>query len=470
MSEVKVNKISPRTNCGTVTLGDSGDTIALGAGASQTGFGSTGGISWQTSIKTTDFTAVSNEGYFVNTSGGSDITVTLPASPSAGNVVAIKDYARTFGTNKVILDRNGSNMDGSAVNTNLTQTGSSIICVFMDSTKGWSFINEDTTTEMGASFVTATGGTTSNSPCGNFKIHTFTGPGTFCVSSAGAPSGSNTVEILAVGAGGGGGGDNGGGGGGGAVGHNPSVPVSVQGYPIVIGAGGPGGAGYPDPSGCGSTGTAVTFFGNTIRAGSGGKGSCSPGTIPGTYSNGGGGAGVTDGPPGSAVANGVTGVSHPAISGYTISGGNTGGTARNNSSPGNPGPGNLAGGGAGAGANGTSPCSSSLAGAGGAGVPNNICGGSYSWGGGGGGGTNCGTAGAGGIGGGGGGGGPPSSAPSVGAGGAGLNSGAPGVIPTRAGGAGGDNTGGGGGGSGRVSTAAGGNGGSGVVIIKYRFQ
>ncbi len=27
MSEVKVNKISPRTNCGTVTLGDSGDTF-----------------------------------------------------------------------------------------------------------------------------------------------------------------------------------------------------------------------------------------------------------------------------------------------------------------------------------------------------------------------------------------------------------------------------------------------------------
>ena len=26
MSEIKVNKISPRTNCGTVQLGDSGDT------------------------------------------------------------------------------------------------------------------------------------------------------------------------------------------------------------------------------------------------------------------------------------------------------------------------------------------------------------------------------------------------------------------------------------------------------------
>ena len=29
MSEIKVNKISPRTNCGTTTLGDSGDTILV---------------------------------------------------------------------------------------------------------------------------------------------------------------------------------------------------------------------------------------------------------------------------------------------------------------------------------------------------------------------------------------------------------------------------------------------------------
>ena len=29
MSEIKVNKISPRTNCGTTTLGDSGDTITI---------------------------------------------------------------------------------------------------------------------------------------------------------------------------------------------------------------------------------------------------------------------------------------------------------------------------------------------------------------------------------------------------------------------------------------------------------
>ena len=78
MSEVKVNKISPRTNCGTVQLGDSGDTITIPAGATitnngtQTGFGRTGTVDWQTgSIKTANFTAVNLvKVIFVNTSGG----------------------------------------------------------------------------------------------------------------------------------------------------------------------------------------------------------------------------------------------------------------------------------------------------------------------------------------------------------------------------------------------------------------
>ena len=45
-------------------------------------------------------------------------------------------------------------------------------------------------------FVTATGGTVTT--CGDFKIHTFTGPGTFCVSCAGDDVGSNSVEYMIV--------------------------------------------------------------------------------------------------------------------------------------------------------------------------------------------------------------------------------------------------------------------------------
>jgi len=262
MSEVKVNKISPRTNCGTVQLGDSGDTITIPAGATivnngtQTGFGRTGTVDWDTTAKTAAFTAVSGNGYFVNTTSGA-ITVTLPASPSAGDIVAVADYAGTSNTNNITIGRNSSNINGSASDIILSINGKSITLVYVDGTQGWKITdNADQTTE-GPAFVTATGGTIST--CGDYKIHTFTGPGTFCVSCAGNPEGSTQVDYLVVAGGGSGGrGDNvHGGGGGGAGGFrfaSPSLapvcypakplaapaalPVTVQGYPVTVGAGG----------------------------------------------------------------------------------------------------------------------------------------------------------------------------------------------------------------------------------------
>ena len=102
MSEVKVNKISPRSGTD-LTLGDSGDTFTVPSGATltvasgatinnqgtATNFGATGSASWNTTVKTGDFTAVAGEGYFVNTTSGA-INVTLPAG-TAGAVIAIKD-------------------------------------------------------------------------------------------------------------------------------------------------------------------------------------------------------------------------------------------------------------------------------------------------------------------------------------------------------------------------------------------
>ena len=78
MSTIKVNTVTKRTGS-TLTLGESGTTVTLACGATQTGFGRTGTVDWQTSsIKTATFTAVSGEGYFVNTTGGT-VTVNLPA-------------------------------------------------------------------------------------------------------------------------------------------------------------------------------------------------------------------------------------------------------------------------------------------------------------------------------------------------------------------------------------------------------
>ena len=211
MSEVKVNKISPRTACGTVTLGDSGDTFTIPSGATinnqgtATNFGATGSASWNTTVKTGDFTAVAGEGYFVNTTSG-EIDVTLPAG-TAGAVVAVKDYANTFDTNAVTLVRNGSDkIGGVAVDATLSTEGLAVTLVFVDATKGWLVTDNGTQdTASTAQYVTATGGTITCS--GDYRIHTFTGPGAFCVSNAGNVCGSNLVDYMVVAGGGGSGGN-----------------------------------------------------------------------------------------------------------------------------------------------------------------------------------------------------------------------------------------------------------------------
>ena len=149
MSEVKVNKISPRSGTG-VQLGDSGDTftvpsggaitIASGATITNSGtavnFGATGSASWTSTIKTATFTAVAGEGYFCNTTSGG-FTVNLPAG-TAGAVVAVKDYANTFDSNNLVISPNGSDkIGGSTDDVTLSTEGIAITLVFTDATRGW---------------------------------------------------------------------------------------------------------------------------------------------------------------------------------------------------------------------------------------------------------------------------------------------------------------------------------------------
>ena len=91
----------------TVTLGRCGGTVALASGASQTGFGRTGTVDWQTgSIKTSTFTAVSGQGFFADTSSGA-FTMNLPAG-TAGAIVSVADYTNTFQTNSLTITPNGT--------------------------------------------------------------------------------------------------------------------------------------------------------------------------------------------------------------------------------------------------------------------------------------------------------------------------------------------------------------------------
>jgi hypothetical protein len=51
MSKIEVNAVEPQSGT-TLTLGASGDTVALAAGALQTGFGRTGTVDWSSTIRT----------------------------------------------------------------------------------------------------------------------------------------------------------------------------------------------------------------------------------------------------------------------------------------------------------------------------------------------------------------------------------------------------------------------------------
>jgi hypothetical protein len=199
MSKIEVNQIS--SQCGsTLTIGQSGDTVTLACGATQTGFGRTGTVDWCTTAKTAPFTGVSGKGYFVNTTCGA-VTVTLPATPTAGDIISVKDYARTAATNNINFCRNGSKMDGDCASGSITTDGESTTLIYVDGTQGWTSILDSTTNTYGAAYIIATGGTIVT--CGDYKTHIFTADGCFSVSTAGNPAGSDTVDYLVVAGGGG---------------------------------------------------------------------------------------------------------------------------------------------------------------------------------------------------------------------------------------------------------------------------
>ena len=344
MSEVKVNKISPRTACGTVTLGDSGDTFTIPAGATITnngtaaGFGATGAASWDTTVKTGDFTAVNGVGYFVNTTSG-EIDVTLPAG-TAGAVVAVKDYAKTWDTNNCILISNGSEkIGGSTNNAVLSTEGLAVTLVYVDATQGWLVTDDGLQSQaLTNPFIQATGGTITES--GNCRIHTFTGPGTFEVTKTAASTTDNLVSYVVVAGGGSGGGgspnsDNtaGGGGAGGfrevvspsspytgsPLNGYPSSPnritVTATAFPITVGG---GGSTLPAGNTIGNSGS-NSIFSTIISAGGGGGGGAnpSPSRCGAAGGSGGGAAGGT-----SSATTGGAGNTPPVSPAQGFRGGN----------------------------------------------------------------------------------------------------------------------------------------------------
>ena len=276
----------------TVTLGKSGDTVAVASGASLTG----AGLSWQSAVKTANFTAVSGEGYFVNTTGGA-FEIDLPTSPSVGDEIEFVDFARKFGTNALTLDQGSNKFQarvGSTKKPVFDTNGQHVRIVYSGSTQGWLPTTDDSVADI-------------------------TDPSYNC-------------DFLCIAGGGSGGQDTGGGGGAGGYRNSFNSETSGGGgssessllfnvgttYTITIGAG--GGANTGSPSRVGSNGNNSVISGSDITditstaGGGGGGGGGSPGQAGGS----GGGGGDTNG-------TGGAGTTNQGFAGKTSDGGYAGG-------------------------------------------------------------------------------------------------------------------------------------------------
>ncbi len=116
------------------------------SGSGTTGIGQlsfsevSGGTSWQ-AIKTSTFTAVAGEGYFINTTGGA-FEMDLPAG-SIGDEVSFIDYAGTFDTYALTIDQNGTEkIMGSTDPLTVSVERAANTLVYVDGTQGWLLKNK----------------------------------------------------------------------------------------------------------------------------------------------------------------------------------------------------------------------------------------------------------------------------------------------------------------------------------------
>ena len=354
MSEVKVNKISPRSGTG-VQLGDSGDTITIPSGVTlanngtATGFAS---IDWQSTIVTgATHSASANQGIWINTTSNA-CNLTLPGSPSVGDQLIFSDFARTWGSNAVTLTLNGSKFQGNtSPDPVYDTTGEAVHIVYSGSTQGWIPINDgatalETPQTVDVEYLVVAGGgggggyygggggaggfltaTLSSVNPGVTLTATVGGGGASVAFSGGGVQGNDGVNSSLAGsgistvtatAGGGGGADNGpggrdggsGGGGSGATGNAPSAQsagagTSPQGNNGGLGSaaapdyvsGGGGGAGAVGAAGTGSggggggIGVQNSITGSAVYYAGGGGGSSEEAASRGPGGNGGGGNG-----------------------------------------------------------------------------------------------------------------------------------------------------------------------------------
>jgi hypothetical protein len=204
-------------------------------------------------LKLQDLQQYSGVGYFCDTTSAG-FTVTLPATPSAGDIVGLVDYAGTFDTNALTIDPNGEDIEGGTNSLQLKGEREGVVLVYVDSTQGWlpiSGINE---------------GTDALEPV------------------------TYSIDFLVIAGGGGGGGAYGNGGGGGAGGYRTSTQTVTVGTVITVTVGDGGASVTGNLSGINGSNSSISGSGLTTITSAGGGAGGGAGSNGSNGGSGGGGA------------------------------------------------------------------------------------------------------------------------------------------------------------------------------------
>ena len=95
-----------------------------------------GGITWQSVTTGSTLTAESGKGYPINTTSNA-CTVTLPASPSVGDEIALLDYAGTADTNKITINPGSLKLQYATTDLFMDVERECVVLTYVDSTQGW---------------------------------------------------------------------------------------------------------------------------------------------------------------------------------------------------------------------------------------------------------------------------------------------------------------------------------------------
>ena len=84
-------------------------------------------------------TATSKQGYLIDTTSAA-YTLTLPATPSVGDIVGVSDFAGNSSVNNSTIGRNSELIDGDAADLVVDIDKSSFMLVYTGATVGWTYL------------------------------------------------------------------------------------------------------------------------------------------------------------------------------------------------------------------------------------------------------------------------------------------------------------------------------------------